>query len=155
MKRTADNASMASVAVGMDRVGRLLTRIFDYEAIGRGGVTYLDRWVIARLGDRRLYLHRFLFDDPEEPHNHPRVFVSFLFRGSYREEVFPEDGAKETRHYRAPALRRFPPRHAHRISQCAGAWSLVAVGRRRQDWGFRDGDKWVSAETIEARRDAS
>ena len=146
---------MASVEAARDRIGRFLSGLFEHEPIGRGGVTYLDRWVVARLGDRRLYLHRFLLDDPEEPHNHPRVFVTFLFRGSYTEEVFAEDGTSETLHFRAPTLRRFPPRHAHRISRCAGAWSLVAVGRRRQDWGFREGTDWVSTETIEARRRAS
>jgi hypothetical protein len=131
--------------------GRWLARLFPYEAIGRGGVTYLDRWVLARLGDRRLYLHHFRLDDPEEPHNHPRVFVSFLFYGSYREDVLAEDGSTESFHFRAPYLRRFPPRHAHRITDCADAWSLVAVGRHRQDWGFRSGESWVSAEEIETR----
>ncbi|MDG2304179.1 MAG: hypothetical protein P8R42_05900 [Candidatus Binatia bacterium] len=118
------------------RIGRLAARIFAYEPIGRRGVTYLDRWVLARLGERRLYLHRFRFDDPEEPHNHPRTFVSFLFWGSYEEETLLPDGTLVAREMRAPHLRRFPPEHAHRIIRCAGAWSLVAVGRRRQDWGF-------------------
>lgn len=118
------------------RIGRLAARIFTYEPIGRRGVTYLDRWVLARLGERRLYLHRFRFDDPDEPHNHPRTFVSFLFWGSYEEETLLPNGALVAREMRAPHLRRFPPEHAHRIIRCAGAWSLVAVGRRRQDWGF-------------------
>lgn len=124
-------------------LGRLAERIFTYEAIGRRGVTYLDRWVLARIGERRLYLHRFRFDDPEEPHNHPRTFVSLLFWGSYDEEVLRKDGSLETRTIRAPHLRRFPPEHAHRIVRCAGAWSLVAVGRRRKNWGFRAGDEWI------------
>ncbi|MFP6665546.1 MAG: hypothetical protein VCC00_15240 [Deltaproteobacteria bacterium] len=136
----------------LNRMGRWLSRLFRYEAIGRGGVTYLDRWVVAHFRDRRLYLHHFRLDDPEEPHNHPRVFVSFLFRGSYHEDVLAEDGSMESFHFRAPYLRRFSPRHAHRLSQCTDAWSLVAVGRRRQDWGFRSSGRWVSAEEIEARR---
>jgi hypothetical protein len=128
-----------------------LDRIFTYEAIGRSGVTYLDRWIIGKLGDRRLYLHRFILDDPEEPHNHPRVFISLLFRGSYREEIFYPEGHKETRQFKAPYLRRFSPEHAHRISRCNGAWSLVLVGKRQQDWGFRSGSRWISPEELEAR----
>jgi hypothetical protein len=135
-----------------NHAGSWLSRLFRYEPIGRGGVTYLDRWVLARFGDRRLYLHHFRLADPEEPHNHPRVFLSFLFRGSYREDVLAEDGSMESFHFRAPVLRRFPPRHAHRISDCANAWSLVAVGRRRQDWGFRSGESWASVEEIEEKR---
>ncbi len=117
-------------------VGRIAARLFTYEPIGRRGVTYLDRWVLARLGRCRVYLHRFRFDDPEEPHNHPRTFVSFLFWGAYDEEVLGQDGKLTKRTIRAPYLRRFPPSHAHRITACRGAWSLVAVGPRRQDWGF-------------------
>ncbi len=137
-----ENASQSS---GPSRVGRLAARFFTYEPIGRRGATYLDRWVLARLGERRLYLHRFRFDDPEEPHNHPRTFVSFLFRGAYLEEVLGPDGTITTREIRAPHVRRFPPEHAHRIVRCRGAWSLVAVGRRRQNWGFRVGDEWIVA----------
>ena len=117
--------------------------LFPYEPIGRRGIVYLDRWTLARVGGRRLYLHRFRFDDPEEHHNHPRTFHSFLFWGSYEEEVLRSDGSTSIRSYRAPCLRRFPPEHAHRIRQCEGAWSLVLVGRRRQDWGFRSGDDWI------------
>ena len=123
-----------------------LDRLFTYEPIGRHGVTYLDRWVLARAGDRRLYLHRFRRDDPEEPHNHPRTFVTLLLWGSYREEVLAPDGSMTEFRFRAPQLRRFPPDHAHRITECRGAWSLVAVGPRKQDWGFRAGDRWVSPD---------
>lgn len=133
---------------GQSRVGRLASRVFAYEPIGRRGVTYLDRWVLARFRERRLYLHRFRFDDPEEPHNHPRTFVSFLFRGKYDEEVLLPDGSVETHTLSAPHLRRFPPEHAHRIIRCEGAWSLVLVGPRRKDWGFRSGDGWVPPEAI-------
>lgn len=134
---------------GSSWLGRLACRLFTYEPIGRRGVTYLDRWVLADLGERRVYLHRFRFDDPEEPHNHPRTFVSLLFWGSYDEEVLTENGRLEKQTLRAPYLRRFPPEHAHRIVRCAGAWSLVVVGRRRKDWGFRSGDQWVPPEQPE------
>ena len=129
-------------------VARIAHRLFPYEPIGRRGVTYLDRWVLARIGERRMYLHRFRFDDPEEPHNHPRTFVSLLFRGSYEEEVLLPDGTVTRTVLRAPHLRRFPPEHAHRILRCRGAWSVVVVGRWRQSWGFRSGDDWVPPEAI-------
>ncbi len=127
---------------------RIAHRLFVYEPIGRGGVTYLDRWVIAHFGARRLYLHHFRCDDPEEPHNHPRTFVSLLFWGSYDETVLGPDDALHTKTFTAPHLRRFGPEHAHRITGCRGAWSLVLVGPRRQDWGFRSGDRWVPPEAI-------
>lgn len=127
---------------------RLAHRLFPYEPIGRSGVTYLDRWVLAEIGPRRLYLHHFRCDDPESVHNHPRTFVSFLFWGSYHEQVLEADGRLVGRTLRAPHLRRFPPQHAHRITRCRGAWSLVAVGRRQQDWGFRSGDRWVPPEDV-------
>ena len=124
-------------------LARLAKRLIPYEPIGRNGVTYLDRWVLARWGERRLYLHRFRFDDPEQPHNHPRTFVSFLFWGSYEEEVLQPDGTLRGHRIRAPHLRRFPPEHAHRIVRCRGAWSLVLVGPWRREWGFRSGEAWV------------
>ncbi len=127
---------------------RLAHRLFVYEPIGRNGVTYLDRWVLAEIGPRRLYLHHFRCDDPEEPHNHPRTFVSLLFRGSYDEAVLQNDGTMRHYHFRAPYLRRFEPHHAHRITACRGAWSLVWVGRRRQAWGFRSDDGWVPPEAM-------
>lgn len=127
---------------------RVAHRLFAYEPIGRGGVTYLDRWILAEIGPRRLYLHHFRCDDPEAVHNHPRTFVSFLFWGSYEEEFLEADGTLSRRTLRAPNLRRFAPEHAHRITRCRGAWSLVLVGRKRQDWGFRSDDSWVPPEAV-------
>lgn len=112
--------------------------------------TYLHRWTLLRLpGARRLYLHHFVGDDwSVDPHDHPKRFVSIGLWGGYDEDVFDPDEGRvvQTVKWRAPWFRIFPPSHTHRVRSrhLGGAWTLVYVGPRRQDWGFwLRGEDWV------------
>lgn len=121
------------------RVRSMLARLasrFPMEEINGHATcpTYLYRWQLWRHGDYALYLHHFVGDDwSKDLHDHPKRFISLGLKGDYVEWT------RFGNHwYRAPWLRTFPARHAHRITVRPGhdAWTLVLVLRREREWGF-------------------
>jgi len=71
-------------------------------------------------------------------HDHPRSFMTFMLRGSYK-DVRP-DGSEILR---APAVRYRAAEHAHRtVTGARGAWTLVIMGPLKRPWGFWLDGKW-------------
>jgi hypothetical protein len=128
------------------RFAAWLAQRFPREEINGGNTcpTYLFRWELFRRGDYAVYLHHFVGDDwALDAHNHPKRFISIGLWGSYVEHVYLgvdeyDQDIWEVRRYRAPWIRTFPASHAHRITvdPGQGAWTLVAVLKAVQDWGF-------------------
>lgn len=115
----------------------VLDRLFDHERIdGHCRVArYLDRWVLARLGESSWYLHRFTGSDwSTDLHDHPKSFLSIGLVGRMREHQ-PDDRVIELR---APWIRRFPATHLHRLELAPGSrcWTICRVGQLERDWGF-------------------
>lgn len=140
---------------------RLLNRLCFYETMSGNGScpVYLERWTIKEAFGCGLYLHHFIGDDwAEDPHDHPRRFISIGLWGWYWEDVFRQSAVQtpdlqasnqtvmvSQKRYSAPWFRSFPAEHLHRVraSECGNCWTLVIVLRKSRPWGFvRDG-LWV------------
>lgn len=124
------------------RLGAVLDRRFGRaEEINGAGrcPTYLFRWTLARFGQTKVYLHKFVGDDwSRDVHDHPKRFISIGLWGSYQEETW--DGI---RRWSAPWFRSFPAEHRHRITTPWGhCWTLVIVGAPEREWGFWHGDSF-------------
>lgn len=142
----------------MNAVQALVNRVLRMETISGDGLcpVYMYRWTLLRLGKwGAAYLHRIVGDDwSRDLHDHPKRFVSIGLAGEYWEETGP--WWTDTRHYRAPWVRTFPPEHCHRLRvfprpgdrpsrNRPGAWTLCIVGPPRREWGFwYRGHSWVN-----------
>ena len=129
---------------------KLIDRIFRFESINGGCATdrYLHRWTLLRLRrGRGLYLHHFLGSDwSRDLHDHPKAFLSIGLRGGYVEETEGHlyYGPRVRTQFRAPWIRQFGPRHAHRLRvPPRGCWTLVWVGPLERNWGFWHRRKWI------------
>ena len=116
--------------------------------VGTDGAPYLTRLRVVATPWFGVYLHRIHREDWDRAlHSHPWSFSSVVLRGGYREQLrergctplIPGAGyAPVATHWRRPLRPRIFPRDAvHRIDEVLpNTWTLVLVGRRRDDWGF-------------------
>jgi hypothetical protein len=118
---------------------------------------YLERYYLF-LKDRKkfpfnVFLHKFLKGDPDDVHDHPWPYCTFILKGGYYEWIpqFNIDGTKhcEVRKWRGPGHFRFCSSNSyHRIELKEGvtAWTLFMPGPQKRDWGFLVKDKWIQHE---------
>ena len=118
---------------------------------------YLERYYLF-LKDRKkfpfnIFLHKFLKGDPDDVHDHPWPYCTFILKGGYYEWIpeFNSDGTKsnEIRMWRGPGHFRFCRSTSyHRIELKEGvtAWTLFIPGPQKRDWGFLVKDKWIQHE---------
>lgn len=125
-------------------------RLPEAEVIGAPDCPLMVRWTILSGRAGKLLLHWFVPEarDPD-PHDHPRSFVTFVFRGGYR-DLTPSRAkdAFDVEYVYAPAFRFRRAAHAHiTVAGPKGAWSLVVMGPERRAWGFfREGRWWQFRE---------
>jgi hypothetical protein len=115
---------------------------------------YLTRWRLISTPWFGLYVHRIDKPDPRPTlHDHPWPFVTFVLKGGYTEDfgIRAMRGGDKTgpivkrvsRSWRRGSVHRMRKTDAHTItSAIAPTWTLLVVGRRRQDpsWGYWDED---------------
>jgi hypothetical protein len=118
---------------------------------------YLERYYLF-LKDRNkfpfnIFLHKFLKGDPDDVHDHPWPYCTFILKGGYYEWIpqFNADGTKsgEIRLWRGPGHFRFCSSTSyHRIELKEGvtAWTLFMPGPQKRDWGFLVKDNWIHHE---------
>jgi hypothetical protein len=118
---------------------------------------YLERYYLF-LKDRKkfpfnIFLHKFLKGDPDDVHDHPWPYCTFILKGGYYEWIpeFNSDGTKsnEVRMWRGPGHFRFCRSTSyHRIELKEGvtAWTLFMPGPQKRDWGFLVKDNWIHHE---------
>lgn len=115
---------------------------------------YLERYyLLLKERDRfpfNIFLHKFLKGDPDDLHDHPWPYATFILKGGYYEWTprFNEDGIKigETRHWRGPGhLRVNSADSYHRIElkENVTCWTLFMPGPHRKEWGFNVEGSWV------------
>jgi len=109
---------------------------------------YLERYYLF-LKDRttfpfNIFLHKFLKSDPDDLHNHPWAYLTFILRGGYWE--YTKDGKL----WYAPFTYRYAPANTfHRIEldpTKPACWTLFIPGCRVQDWGFNTSEGWIQHE---------
>lgn len=114
--------------------------------IGAQDNPMLMRWTLLRTPWFGLFVHYIYREDLDRlPHDHPWTFFSWVIRGWYVEEYWPDsrhigNGLHEM-HWRQCrhrwSMRCFPLRAAHRITSVHGkVTTLVLVGPHRREFGF-------------------
>ena len=118
---------------------------------------YLERYYLF-LKDRdnfpfNVFLHKFLKGDPDDVHDHPWAYATFILKGGYYEWIprFNNEGIKtcEVRHWRGSGhFRICRPNSYHRIELCPGvtAWTLFMPMKKVREWGFLVNNKWINNE---------
>lgn len=131
----------------LDRFLDWISRNGGSRMIKRDGKPYLERFYVLKTKPLTIMIHKFWASDPDEPHDHPFNWASLLLRGGYRE--YGVDGKSVVRYPFSFRFRR--AEEFHRIEAlpndfCPG-WTttLFFTGKRRRDWGFLRGDKWIPA----------
>ena len=105
---------------------------------------YLERYYLF-LKDRgtfpfNIFLHKFLKSDPDDLHDHPWRYFTFILRGGYWE--YTPTG----KHWRGPGhFRVCNSESLHRIEVEPGvhAWSLFIPFSKVREWGFIKENKWI------------
>ena len=85
--------------------------------------------------------HRiFLPDSDRDPHDHPWPFASFVVRGGYREQIYPDPASLDrfiVRDWKRFSWHIVGTEAAHRIIHVSpGTITLILTGRRLREWGF-------------------
>lgn len=131
-----------------------MTRNLPMRLIEVGGGPYLERYHVASLFGRRVWLHHFVRDDQERNvHDHPWSAASIILCGGYVEEIGEIDGdrmALRERRLRAGQVNLIRATTRHRIcSVRPGTWTLMLVGKRhgRGWWFYRAGPDCVVARS--------
>lgn len=102
--------------------------------IGPSSNPYLLRWYLLPRNKRfNLFLHKFLRDDDDRVlHDHPWWFISFLFKGGYREILESDSLIRDS-----PSICFRPAQHKHRVVlRVVPTWSLILTGPKIRTWGF-------------------
>jgi hypothetical protein len=106
-----------------------------------------------------VYLHKFLKGDPDDVHDHPWPYATFILAGGYYEwvPVFNTIGEKinEIRYWRGPGhFRICKPNSYHRVELKEGvtAWTLFMPGPHKRQWGFLVDNKWIHNDNYLASR---
>lgn len=137
----------------LDRLLDWIERRGGKREIMRDGQKYLTRYYVLRTKRLTILIHKFWASDPDECHDHPWDWCSFMLDGCYWENQ--PDGTKL---WRSTDSNRFVYRHAeefHRVSldtedgtkvDSPAAITLFFTFRRRRKWGFLRGEKWLPAK---------
>ena len=106
-----------------------------------------------------VYIHKFLKGDPDDVHDHPWPYATFILSGGYYEwvPVFNTLGEKinEIRYWRGPGhFRICRPDSYHRVElkPDVTAWTLFMPGPHKRQWGFLVDNKWIHNDNYLAGR---
>ena len=109
---------------------------------------YLERYYIF-LKEREnfpfnIFIHKFLKSDPDELHDHPWSYFTFILWGGYFEHT------KEGKTWYGPFSYRWnDASQFHRLELKEGVtcWTLFIPFKKTRNWGFMQNNTWVSHET--------
>lgn len=136
---------------GSERRWALMTK-FEIPQYDKPLKNYLTRWRIVQTPFFAIYLHKIEAPDSRPTlHNHPWNFLSIVLRGGYTEVtsygivgMMMNDrrtvGVREHRHIRGFNLKRASDAHYIASLDRNPTWTLMLVGRHKQEWGFIDPD---------------
>ena len=114
---------------------------------------YLERYYVF-LKDRtrfpfNVFLHRFLKSDPDDAHDHPWNYVSWILQGSLLEKNI-EMGEKisRTQVLKSGNVIKRNAKSFHKLSlwKCDYVITLFFTGPRIKDWGYYVNGEWIQNE---------
>ena len=109
---------------------------------------YLERYYLF-IKDRgkfpfNIFLHKFLKSDPDDLHDHPWPYFTFILCGGYWEYT------PKGKFWRGPLTFRWNrAKSLHRIEldpNVKNCWTLFIPGPKQREWGFVTKDGWVHNE---------
>ena len=132
---------------------------------------YLVRYYLF-LKDRKkfpfnIFLHQFLRSDPDDLHDHPWPYATFILKGGYWEwvpkklsdgTIFGEERVwRGAGHFRTSSAESY---HRIEVEPGVDCWTLFMPGPQKREWGFLthrrwnlDSFKWVRHDRyIDSRR---
>lgn len=120
------------------------------ELIGNPACPVMRRWIVVESRWFRVAVHHFPANgiEDDDPHDHPRGFITIVLRGSYEDER--RDGHRKA--MRPGVVRYRPAAYSHRAhAGPRGCWTLTFQGEQTRDPGYwRDG-VWIARKTYLAR----
>ena len=128
---------------------KLMTWLGRYRIINdrQTGEPYLERYYLF-LKDRNkfpfnIFLHKFIKSDPDELHDHPWNYSTFIIKGGYWEwyPILNDQGnvVGSSRTWRGPfTFRSAKANSMHRVELEPGVtpWTIFIPGKKKKDWGF-------------------
>ena len=116
---------------------------------------YLERYYVF-LKDRKsfpfnIFIHKFLKSDPDDLHDHPWSYFTFILSGGYWETT------PEGRFWRGPGHFRFCRADSlHRIELRPGVtcWTVFMPFAKEREWGFVSKGQWIQWERYLKERTA-
>lgn len=142
----------------MSREGRPRWDLNSRFFIGQPGNPMLQRWRVLSTPLFGIYVHFIYREDLDPiPHDHPWRFWSFVLRGGYREEVWPDARvwASQLHRHGRWSLHHFPLSAAHIITDVTPrTTTLVIVGRKLRTWGFWSARRDLKNSAFTDYRDA-
>ena len=117
---------------------------------------YLERYYMF-LKDREdfpfnVFIHKFLKSDPDDLHDHPWNYRTFILAGGYWEHT------EEGKFWRGPGSYIYADAgHFHRVEldkNAGDCWTLFMPGKHQREWGFKDkqNGEWVHNEQYIKKR---
>lgn len=105
---------------------------------------YLVRYSLFSCRWFAIKIHNILLSDPSCIHDHPWSFMTFIFKGSYKEQSrIPGTTYLFTQRYKRFSLLYRPAKYAHRLIIGKPVWTFVITFRKVRTWGFLTPKGWV------------
>ena len=107
---------------------------------------YLERYYVflRERGEKfpcNVFVHKFLKSDPDDLHDHPWPYFTWILKGGYWEHT------PEGRYWRKPCSCRVgKATDLHRIEldpEKDDCWTLFIPGKKEREWGFVTEDGWI------------
>ena len=129
----------------LDFVLNIFDKHIKPSLVVKGG--QLTRWhLLPRNKWFNLYLHKITRKDSHaHPHDHPWDNITYVLKGWYAEEI---RGSSQGRlNYQGDRVER-KAHEAHSIDMVSyqSCWTLFVAFKRKREWGFWVGEKWVHWE---------
>lgn len=122
----------------MNLILQIIRKLFLVkEIISKQGKVHFRRYRLLETPWLRLYIHQICRSDEDwHLHTHPWNFISFLLKGSYKQECFTKSHFVFTKHNRFDVVKL--NRHdAHSITLCSDeVWSFFIAYGKRSGWGY-------------------
>lgn len=91
-----------------------------------------------------IFIHNFKSSDPDDLHDHPWGFFTFILSGGYWEH-FEKDG-KLVKEWRYPGYYQMvDSKYKHRVEleKDISCWTLFIPFKREREWGFYTKNDWI------------
>jgi len=114
---------------------------------------YLERYYLF-LKDRQrfpfnIFIHKFLKSDPDDLHDHPWGYATFILRGGYWEHTPQGKFWRGAGHFRVCTANSL---HRIELEPEVTAWTMFIPFAQTRAWGFVHNGEWIDSDQYLAKR---